>query len=129
MSERNALALALTIMAGLLVFMYTIDFARGADGHTHEGAIGHFYQSWMMPSNRAISCCHEQDCSPAEAYQKNGQWFARKQHDLGEFTPIDPQKVETDRDSPDGRSHLCGRRYGFNNNNFSVFCFIAGAGG
>jgi len=32
MSGRNALALALTIMAGLLVFMYTVDFARGAGG-------------------------------------------------------------------------------------------------
>lgn len=87
-----------------------------------------FYSTWMMPDNRAVSCCHDEDCKPAEAYMKNGQWYARQDGDEGDFTPIEPKKVEQDRDSPDGRSHLCGRRYGFNSNNFSVFCFIVGNG-
>lgn len=87
-----------------------------------------FYSSWTMPDNRAVSCCHDEDCKPAEAYMKNGQWYARQDGDNGDFTPIEPKKVEQDRDSPDGRSHLCGRRYGFSGNNFSVFCFLPASG-
>jgi len=88
-----------------------------------------FYNTWMMPSNRAVSCCHEQDCAPAEARQlSNGQWEARQLGDTGNFTPVPPDKVENDRDSPDGRNHLCGRRLGIGND-FYVYCFIAAAGG
>lgn len=86
-----------------------------------------FYSNWMMPSNRAVSCCHDEDCQPAEAHQENGQWFARQEKDTGDFTPIPADKVEHDRDTPDGRSHLCGRRYGFNSGGFTVFCFIPGS--
>jgi hypothetical protein len=88
-----------------------------------------FYNTWKMPSNREISCCHEQDCAPAEARQlSNGQWEARQLGDTGNFTPIPPEKVEYDRDSPDGRNHLCGRRLGIGND-FYVYCFIAANGG
>jgi hypothetical protein len=81
-----------------------------------------------MPDNRAVSCCHDSDCEPAQAKQINGQWFARKDSDTGNYTPIPPQKEEHDRDSPDGRSHLCGQRFGFNEGRLTVFCFIAGGG-
>lgn len=47
-----------------------------------------------------------------------------------EWVKVPASKVEYDRDTPDGRSHLCGRRYGFNgSNDFTVFCFIAGSAG
>lgn len=88
-----------------------------------------FYNTWKMPDNRAISCCNDQDCAPAEARQKpDGSWEARQEGDTGNFTPVPPKKVEQDRDSPDGRSHLCGRRLGIGNEMY-VYCFIAGAGG
>lgn len=87
-----------------------------------------FYQTWMMPDNRAISCCHDEDCAPAESKFEDGRWLARKSGDDGDFTPVPPQKIEQDRDSPDGRSHICGRRYGFANNEFTVFCFKLGNG-
>jgi hypothetical protein len=88
-----------------------------------------FYKTWMMPDNRAVSCCHDDDCQPAEARQlPNGQWEARQEGDNGNFTPVPQRKVEFDRDSPDGRNHLCGRRYG-PAAEFTVYCFIAGAGG
>ena len=88
-----------------------------------------FYKTWMMPSNRSVSCCHDQDCQPAEARKlSNGQWEARQEGDTGEFTPVPPDKVEYDRDTPDGRNHLCGRKLGVTND-FYVYCFIAGAGG
>jgi hypothetical protein len=85
-----------------------------------------FYKTWMMPSNRSISCCNAEDCSPAESKFENGHWLARKVGDTGNFTPIPAAKIERDRDTPDGRSHVCGRRYG---EDFVVFCFIPGAGG
>lgn len=87
-----------------------------------------FYRTWMMPDNRAISCCHEEDCRPAEAHIKNGQWYARQDGDEGNFTAVPAAKVERERDSPDGRNHLCGKRYGFTGNAFSVFCFLPASG-
>lgn len=87
-----------------------------------------FYQSWKMPDNRAISCCNEQDCAPAEARQKpDGSWEARQEGDTGNFTPVPPKKVEYDRDSPDGRNHLCGRRLGIANEMY-VYCFLPANG-
>lgn len=115
-----------------LVFFVTalVGRAQGQEHHGHrlqDMELHHkFYNSWMMPDNRAISCCHDQDCRPAEARMVNGQWMARQDGDDGDFTPIPPDKVETERDTPDGRNHLCGRRDG---RNFTTFCFIAGAGG
>lgn len=86
-----------------------------------------FYNSWMMPSNRAISCCHEEDCAPAESKFENGHWLARKVSESdGPFTPIPDERIERDRDTPDGRSHICGRHFG---EGLTVFCFIPGAGG
>jgi hypothetical protein len=88
-----------------------------------------FYKTWTMPDNRAISCCHDDDCQPAEARQRaDGSWEARQEGDPGGFTPVPKAKVEYDRDSPDGRNHLCGRRLGIGND-FYVYCFISGAGG
>lgn len=80
-----------------------------------------FYSNWYRPDQPAVSCCNKMDCAPAEARFVNGQWIARK---FGEtvWHRIPPQKVELNRDSPDGRSHLCEL-------GGSVFCFIAGAGG
>lgn len=45
-----------------------------------------------------------------------------------QFVPIPEQKEEHERDTPDGRSHLCGSR-AFPSGDFNVYCFIAGAGG
>ncbi len=80
-----------------------------------------FYSTWQMPDNRAISCCHNEDCSPAESKMENGQWFARK---VGreDWLTVPPQKIERERDSPDGRSHLCSRGQ-------TVYCFEPGMGG
>lgn len=109
-----------------LLFLMSAYCARAAEGHTHEGAVGKFYQSWMMPDNRGVSCCHDQDCAPAASRLVNGKWEAERD---GEWVQIPDQKVETERDSPDGRSHLCGKRYSaFGNGGVAVFCFVPGAG-
>jgi hypothetical protein len=131
--ENRYLVLAVAVMIALLAFMYSvrISVAQDHSGHRPQDMELHrkFYNSWMMPDNRAVSCCHDEDCRPAEAKKINGQWWARQEGDTGNFSPIPPGKVEIDRDTPDGRNHLCGRRYGFNAGDFTVFCFIAGAGG
>jgi hypothetical protein len=98
----------------------------------HQGIHDRFYKAWKMPKNRSVSCCHDEDCKPAEAYMKNGQWYARQEGDTGEFTPIPKDAVDMglldSPDPPDTRAHLCGRRYGFNEGGFTVFCFISGSG-
>jgi hypothetical protein len=80
-----------------------------------------FYSNWKRPDQPHISCCSLVDCAPAEARMVNGQWFARKEGEQ-HWYPIPPEKIEINRDSPDGRSHLCAM-------NDRVFCFIVGAGG
>lgn len=117
-----------------LVFLVSalVGQARAQDhhsGHRKQDLELHhkFYNSWMMPDNRAVSCCHDQDCRPARARQIGGQWFALQDDDSGDFTPIPPNKIETEQDSPDGRSHLCGRRN--SPHDFTTFCFVAGSGG
>ncbi len=96
---------------------------RPQDANLHD----QFYKTWMMPENRSISCCHDQDCQPAQAYEKDGSWYAKQDGDDKGFTKIPPQKIEQERDSPDGRSHLCGRRYFFSGE-FTVFCFLPAGG-
>lgn len=86
-----------------------------------------FYKTWMMPDNRAVSCCHDEDCFPSQSKMVNGAWYARKTDDE-EWVKIPASKIEQDRDSPDGRSHLCGRRYGFSPKDFTVFCFLPASG-
>lgn len=120
MTERKALALALIVMGGLLLFMWSIDLARGQ--HTHEGAVGKFYQDWKMPDAPQTSCCNDMDCQPAASRFVNGQWEAEFD---GEWVKIPPYKIEQNRDSPDGRSHICGRK---SLSGVVVFCFIRGGG-
>jgi hypothetical protein len=99
----------------------------------HEAIHHKFYKLWKMPTNRAVSCCNDQDCKPAEAYMKDGRWYARHEGDDGPFTLIPKERVDIglpdSPEPPDFRSHLCGMRYGGNNGELTVFCFIAGSGG
>lgn len=89
---------------------------RDQDIHTK------FYENWLMPSDRSRSCCNTMDCSPAEYRFSGGDWFARKAGTDGQFVKIPENTIEHERDTPDGRSHLCARGE-------SVYCFIPGAGG
>lgn len=122
-TENRWLLLAIISMIALLVFLFNVKLVR-AQEHEHQSLHGRFYQTWNMPDNRAVSCCHNEDCKPAEVRFEKGRWLARQVGDTN-FTPIPPHKIEHDRDSPDGRSHLCGRK---SLGEFTVFCFIAGSG-
>lgn len=120
--------IVLAVAVIVVVLMVVRAFAQ-EHRHPPQDADIHFkfYQHWKQPDNRAVSCCHDEDCAPTQAKNVNGTWYALRD---GEWVKVPASKVEYDRDTPDGRSHLCGRRYGFNNDNhFTVFCFIAGQGG
>jgi len=117
-------------IALLILFLYTIP-VRAQHQHRPQDLEIHkrFYSTWTMPDNRSISCCHDEDCRPAEVRRlPNGDWEARQEGDEGSFTPVPSRKIEQDRDTPDGRNHLCGRRFGIGND-FYVYCFILGNGG
>lgn len=104
-------------------FVWWVGVARAEEGHTHEGVLGRFYSTWMMPDAPKVSCCSDQDCSPAASRFVNNRWEAQRN---GLWYSVPPNKVEQNRDSPDGRSHLCGRP-GYSGE-FTVFCFVRGQG-
>lgn len=85
-----------------------------------------FYSTWMRPDNPRLSCCSQHDCYPTEARVEDGVWFAKRRED-GKWLRVPLEKVEQNRDNPDGRSHLCAprpeRAY-----SADVFCFTPGSG-
>jgi hypothetical protein len=134
-AERWLTVAAAFYIALIILFLFTIP-VRAQHRHLpqHEEIHHKFYKQWKMPTNRAVSCCNDQDCKPAEAYMKDGRWYARHEGDDGPFTLIPKERVDIglpdSPEPPDFRSHLCGMRYGgFNNGEFTVFCFIAAPGG
>jgi hypothetical protein len=65
-----------------------------------------FYSTWYMPDNPALSCCNSADSYPTEIRYENGKIYARRRED-GKYILVPTQKVERNRDNPDGRNHLC----------------------
>jgi len=86
-----------------------------------------FYSTWFMPDNPAKSCCNKADCYPTEIKYVGGEVYARRRED-GKYIPIPPQKVEHNRDNPDGRSHLCAPPPNSSYPADTVFCFSLGGG-
>ncbi|HYV32135.1 MAG TPA: hypothetical protein VEO53_13660, partial [Candidatus Binatia bacterium] len=70
-----ALALGFALNTTRLIIV-----AAGAEGHTHDGEVGKFYQSWKQPDiegygGRVASCCGNQDCRPILAFRRSpGGW-------------------------------------------------------
>ena len=125
------------VAVGALLLLIWSCIPAIAQEHKHppqdEAIHQKFYRNWNMPDNRAVSCCHDEDCFPAQAKNVNGTWYARKD-DGDEWIEIPRNKVDIglpdSRDPPDSRAHLCGRKYTFMgaSSGFTVFCFTAGAG-
>jgi hypothetical protein len=91
-------------------------------------SVDRFYSTWFMPDNPSKSCCNTNDCYPTEVEFRGGQWWAKRRED-GEWLPIPAEKVERNRDNPDGQSHLCAPPP--NSLNYApkeVFCFSLGGG-
>jgi hypothetical protein len=114
------------IRAALVIGMTTLVTPAVAQHRPQDMAMHErFYSTWMQPDHRDISCCHNQDCKPAASKFQFGHWWAKQEKD-NEWVPIPDGKVEQERDSPDGRSHLCMRRNRIGQ--YSVYCFVRGAG-
>lgn len=117
------LIIAATIIALALLLFYPLAHAQE---HQHpsgtiHGATGEFYRTWDMPDKPGASCCNQSDCEVAvDVKQVAGRWWARKQSG-GPLVSIPPEKVEQNRDSPDGRSHVCAI-------GTTVLCFLPGGG-
>lgn len=65
-----------------------------------------FYSTWMMPDHRQTSCCDQKDCYPTEVKFEYGDWWALRREDR-KFVRVPPEKIEQERDNPDGRNHVC----------------------
>jgi len=112
-------------------------FAQQATPHGHEGEAGRhhppqdmalhekFYSTWRMPDNPTLSCCNNADCYPTDIKYLDGNVYARRRED-GKYILIPPQKVEHNRDNPDGQNHLCAPPPGLSNSTDTVFCFALG---
>ncbi|MBH5398084.1 hypothetical protein HZZ13_09805 [Bradyrhizobium sp. CNPSo 4010] len=83
-----------------------------------------FYSTWHMPDNPSLSCCNSADCYPTDIKYIDGQIYARRRED-GRYILIPPQKVERNRDNPDGRNHLCAPPPALSPLD-SVYCFALG---
>jgi hypothetical protein len=114
--------LLIAYAAGMLIASRS---ARSEQGHTHDGAAGRFYQTWMQPDAPWVLCCHDEDCAPAQSRFVDGHWEARW-NETDPWVVIPAAKVEQDRETPDGRSHMCGRRA--RTGEMYVFCFVRGGG-
>ena len=115
---RAAIALAACLAPAL-----AIASAARADEHHHPPQDGpiheQFYSTWMRPDQPDKSCCNRRDCAPVTQVRRVGRrWQALRD---GEWLTIPPEKIEVNRDSPDGRSHLCAI-------GGTVLCFVLGAG-
>jgi hypothetical protein len=86
-----------------------------------------FYSTWYMTDNPGMSCCNNADCYPTEIEYVGGNIYARRRED-GQYILIPPQKVERNRDNPDGRNHLCAPPPNSYHPADTVFCFSLGGG-
>lgn len=124
---RAPAVLALWLMLILIAWALSLVSRARAQEHQHPtetitGATGKFYETWTRPDAPAVSCCDRMDCAVVSEVRRVGdRWHARRKSD-GQWLAIPPEKVEYNRDTPDGQSHMCSR-------GAAVFCFIAGAGG
>jgi len=118
------------LLAFLLGFALMV-LARSGHSQEHSGhrpqdmeLHNKFYKDWKMPDKPWAPCCSDRDCQPAASKFEHGHWYGKwEEHD--HYTEIPDAKVEQNRETPDGRSHMCGYRDG---TDFHVYCFVRGGG-
>jgi hypothetical protein len=86
-----------------------------------------FYSTWYMPDEPTRSCCGAADCYPTEVRLLGDVVYARRRED-GKWLRIPSQKVEHNRDNPDGRNHLCAPPPMGSDPPDTVYCFALGPG-
>jgi hypothetical protein len=125
-SRRGMVALAALAFAS----SFQLSQARAEDHHHPAADVPiheQFYSSWMMPDKPERSCCNKRDCYPTEARYRDGFWEARRRED-GQYVRVPWEKVEQNRDNPDGRNHVCMPPPSPNYYGDEVYCFALGGG-
>ena len=121
MIRRIIIALFWLIIALLFIYPH----ARAQEHHhpteTIYGATAEFYRTWRRPDAPGISCCSDKDCYVTRTRYRGGKIQAIHR-ESGDWIDVPPEKVEQNRDSPDGLSHICASAMKF------VFCFKEGGG-
>ena len=103
------LLLGICLCCGLVMSVLAQDGQdHTARNHPPQDQLLHeqFYATWHMPDNPNTSCCNDADCYPTEIKYVDGNIYAKRRED-GKYIPIPPEKIESKRDNPDGRNHLC----------------------
>ncbi len=126
-SPRTTGTHAMASVAVGLVFVVSTAAAQHRHPPQDEALHETFYSTWYMPDNPARSCCNDADCYPTEIKYIGGNIYARRRED-GQYILIPPQKVERNRDNPDGRNHLCAPPPNSYYPTDIVFCFSLGGG-
>ena len=113
-----------SIATGLILVVST-----AAAQHRHppqdEALHEKFYSTWYMPDHPTRSCCNNADCYPTEIKYVGSNIYARRRED-GKYILVPTQKVEHNRDNPDGRNHLCAPPPRAYNPTDTVYCFALG---
>jgi hypothetical protein len=123
------LLLASCLCGGLMTPGHAQDGQEQAGLHRHppQDQLLHekFYSTWRMPDNPSASCCNNADCYPAEIKYVDGNIYAKRRED-GKYILVPSEKVERNRDNPDGRNHLCAPPPNAFHSSDTVFCFALG---
>lgn len=128
--DRMLAALWKIVILAVVLAVSAVALAAWAFAQEHRHPPEHselhhkFYKTWMMPDNRSVSCCNDEDCAPAQSKRVGETWYSRHSDDE-EWVEVPARKVETERDSPDGRSHLCKQKYVAGT---YVYCFLPASG-
>lgn len=125
--QRSAHMKPACLAAAALVFLASPAAAQHQHPPQDQALHEKFYSTWYMPDNPARSCCNNADCYPTEVKVAGGNVYARRRED-GKYILIPPQKIEHNRDNPDGRNHLCAPPPTGYHPPDTVFCFSLGGG-
>jgi hypothetical protein len=123
MKPLNAFTLGwlLGVATGILAVVTPAKSQHHHPAETITGATAEFYETWKRPDMPSVSCCNQMDCYATPARFRNGRIEALHR-ESSTWIEVPPQKVEMNRNSPDGRNHLCASPQKY------VFCFVAGGG-
>jgi hypothetical protein len=122
------------LLSGFLCCLSAME-VQAQDGQSQAGLHRHppqdqflhekFYSTWRMPDKPSASCCNDADCCPTEIKYVDGNIYAKRRED-GKYIPVPTEKVERNRDNPDGRNHLCAPPPSAFPPSDTVFCFGLG---
>ena len=124
MDRHHWLVIIIWVLGIILGLSFALTVGMAQHVHPTEtitGATGRFYETWLMPDNRAASCCSRKDCYSTQIRMVGGQVEARIR-ETGKWVRVPDQKIERERDNPDGQNHICATPTGH------VYCFIFGGG-